>query len=97
MLWKYFKIKPNGLIHLKTDSTILFQSTLDEIKINNYTLIESTWDLYKDMNQDLDPTTKDILHIKTHYEKLFVSKGSVIKYCKFTVWLELLICSSNLR
>jgi tRNA (guanine-N7-)-methyltransferase len=78
-------IKPNGIIHLKTDSTILFQSTLDEIKINNYTLIESTWDLYKDMNQDLDQTTKDILHIKTHYEKLFVSKGSVIKYCKFTV------------
>ncbi|MCE3296145.1 MAG: tRNA ((46)-N7)-methyltransferase TrmB [Crocinitomicaceae bacterium] len=76
-------LKPGGIIHMKTDSDLLFESTLEEIKENNYHLLESTWDLYNDISQDLDPVTKDIFHIKTHYEKLFTAKGSVIKYCKF--------------
>jgi tRNA (guanine-N7-)-methyltransferase len=83
---RYKKIlKKGGIIHLKTDSDLLFQSTLDEINMNHYNLIESTWDLYNEMNENLDQLTKDILHIKTHYERLFVEKGSVIKYCKFIV------------
>lgn len=76
-------LKPNGTIHMKTDSDLLFQSTLDEIQEHGYQLVESTWDLYQEMDQNLDETTKEIFHIKTHYEKLFVSRGSVIKYCKF--------------
>jgi hypothetical protein len=59
---------------MKTDSDLLFQSTLDEIKEHGYHLLESTWDLYQEMDQDLDKTTKEIFHIKTHYEKLFVSR-----------------------
>lgn len=78
-------LKPGGIIHLKTDSDLLFESTLEEIKEHNYQLLESTWNLYHDMSQELDPVTKDIFHIKTHYEKLFTAKGSVIKYCKFKV------------
>lgn len=78
-------LKPGGIVHLKTDSDVLFESTLDEIKEHKYELLESTWDLYGEMNENLDQTTKDIFHIKTHYENLFVSKGSVIKYCKFKI------------
>lgn len=78
-------LKPNGIIHMKTDSDLLFQSTLDEIQEHGYHLLDSTWDLYKEMDQILEETTKEIFHIKTHYEKLFVSRGSVIKYCKFTI------------
>ena len=78
-------LKTGGIIHLKTDSDVLFESTLEQIAENNYELLESTWDLYSEMDQNLDQTTKDIFHIKTHYENLFVSRGSVIKYCKFKV------------
>ncbi len=78
-------LKPGGIVHLKTDSDLLFQSTLDEIEANKYTLLESTWDLYSEIDQNLDQTTKDIFHIKTHYEKLFTAKGEVIKYCKFLI------------
>ena len=78
-------LKPGGIIHLKTDSDLLFESTLEQIEEHKYELLESTWDLYNDMSQELDPVTKDIFHIKTHYEKLFTAKGSVIKYCKFKV------------
>jgi tRNA (guanine-N7-)-methyltransferase len=78
-------LKPGGLIHLKTDSDLLFESTEEQIREHNYEVIELTWDLYQSMPEDLDPTIRDILHIKTHYEQLFTAKGSVIKYCSFKI------------
>jgi tRNA (guanine-N7-)-methyltransferase len=69
---------------MKTDSDLLFEFTEEEIK-ENYNLLELTWDLYNELQETLDQTTKDILHIKTHYEQLFTKKGSVIKYCKFSL------------
>lgn len=81
---RYRKIlKKGGVIHLKTDSDLLFESTLNEIESNGYQLISSTWDLYHELPENLDETTKEILQIRTHYENLFTAKGSVIKYCKF--------------
>lgn len=77
-------LKKGGIVHMKTDSNILFEYTEEEIK-EKYELIESTWDLYEDITADLDPLTREIFHIKTHYEQLFTSRGSVIKYCKFKI------------
>ena len=77
-------LKKDGIIHMKTDSDLLFEFTEDEIK-ENYKLLELTWDLYNELPETLDQTTKEIFHIKTHYEQIFTQKGSVIKYCKFTL------------
>lgn len=83
---KYRQIlKPGGLVHLKTDSDILFESTEDEIKEHGYDCLELTWDLYGTLPEGLDEKTREILHIKTHYEQLFTAKGSVIKYCRFRI------------
>lgn len=83
---RYRKIlKPGGIIHMKTDSDLLFQYTEEQIKLQNYELLELTWDLYGELPENIDKMTRDIFHIKTHYEKLFTAKGSVIKYCKFKV------------
>lgn len=78
-------LKPGGLVHLKTDSDLLFEFTEEEIKEHDYDLVELTWDLYKSIPEDLDPVIRDILHIKTHYEQFFAAKGSVIKYCSFRI------------
>jgi len=77
-------LKPGGIVHMKTDSDILFEYTVDEIK-DKYEMIEYTWDLYGELPENLDAVTREIFHIKTHYEKLFTAKGSVIKYCKFKI------------
>lgn len=83
---RYRKIlKPAGIIHLKTDSDLLFESTEEQINEHGYDVIELTWDLYQSIPADLDPTIREILHIKTHYEELFTAKGSVIKYCSFRI------------
>lgn len=78
-------LKDGGLVHLKTDSDLLFESTEEQINEHKYEVVELTWDLYKSIPADLDPTIRDILHIKTHYEQLFTAKGSVIKYCSFRI------------
>ena len=82
---RYRKIlKPGGIIHLKTDSDLLFESTEEQIAEHKYNCLFSTWDLYGDMDK-LPQDSQDILKIKTHYEELFTKKGAQIKYCKFTV------------
>lgn len=82
---RYRKIlKPGGIIHLKTDSDILFESTEEQIEIHKYNPLFLTWDLYGDIHQ-LTEDEQEILRIKTYYEELFTSRGAQIKYCKFTV------------
>jgi tRNA (guanine-N7-)-methyltransferase len=78
-------LKSGGVVHMKTDSDILFEYTEEQIKENNYENLELTWDLYGSLPETIDPQTRDIFHIKTHYEKLFTAKGSVIKYCRFRI------------
>ena len=77
-------VKPGAIIHLKTDSDVLFESTEEEIKNNNYTNHFLTWDLYNTIEK-LPKNIHDILHIKTHYEELFTARGFKIKYCQFSI------------
>ncbi|MGE0561418.1 MAG: tRNA (guanosine(46)-N7)-methyltransferase TrmB [Flavobacteriales bacterium] len=77
-------LKPNGIIHLKTDNEGFFRYTLEEIERNNFNLIEHTFNLYNEDLKNLDSKTQDILSIKTYYENLFSQKGHKIHYLKFT-------------
>ena len=78
-------LKPGGIIHMKTDSDLLFEYTEEEIKVRNYDCLELTWDLYGELPENIDPKTREIFHIKTHYEVLFTGRGATIKYCKFKI------------
>lgn len=71
-------IKPDGYIRLKTDNTILFNYTLEEIQ-NRKDIkdLAYTSDLYQ---SDLRPECFDI---KTRYEEEFTAKGEKIKYLRF--------------
>ena len=79
-------LKKEGKIHLKTDSDLLFEFTEEEIQNEKYKCHSLTWDLYgNEYFAKLSEEEKKTFEIKTHYEKLFSSKGSVIKYCCFSV------------
>lgn len=79
-LERYFKfLKPQGLIHLKTDNTGFYEYTLEVINEQGLELIYSTADLYRH-----NPSgQKELTEIQTYYENLFSSKGEKIKYCCF--------------
>jgi tRNA (guanine-N7-)-methyltransferase len=78
-------LKKDGLIHMKTDSDILFEYTQEQITEHQYQCLYTTRDLYQDISENTDEESLNIFNIKTHYEKLFSSRGSVIKYCKFKI------------
>jgi tRNA (guanine-N7-)-methyltransferase len=72
-------VKPNGLIHLKTDSNFMFTYTCEMVKANNYPVVFSNNDLYASDLQD------PILSIKTYYEQQWLDRGLTIKYIQFNL------------
>ena len=70
-------LRPNGLVHLKTDSPFLYAYTQAMVKENQYPLLVDTDDLYQ------APASADIEEarcLQTHYEKQWLDRGLTIKY-----------------
>lgn len=77
-LTRYQKfLKNEGTIHLKTDSTFLYEYTLEVVKLNNLVILKNTSDLYT------ENWTDRVLSIQTHYEKLHIDEGDNINYLAF--------------
>lgn len=70
-------LKPDGIIHLKTDNTALYEYTMELIKHNSLKVLENTEDLYE------NGKVNDILKIQTFYESQFLKQRIKIKYIKF--------------
>ena len=70
-------LKPDGIIHLKTDSNFLYTYTDVMIKENQLDILFSTKDLYNSGLED------EILQIQTYYEQQWRARGINIKYIKF--------------
>jgi len=70
-------LKNGGLIHLKTDSTVLYQYTIGLVRFNQLPVQINTRDLY---HSGID---SDILGIQTFYERQFLDKGMKITYLCF--------------
>ena len=69
---------PNGIIHLKTDSQLLYEFTLETIAQEGCSLLADMPDLY-----DTPHSEQPLLDVKTRYEKLNLSGAKTIKYLKF--------------
>ena len=67
-----------GIIHLKTDSEFLHGYTLGLLENLNIKPIISNHDIYKNNN-----APREVIEIKTHYEKLFLDEGKNISYLSF--------------
>lgn len=70
-------LKPDGVIHLKTDSDFLYQYTLATIEENKFQVQVNTDDLYKSGMAD------EILSIRTYYEQQWLDRGKTIKYIRY--------------
>jgi tRNA (guanine-N7-)-methyltransferase len=73
-------LKPGGIIHLKTDSELLYDYTLELVQKNKYTLLDHTNDLYASAD---DEKRMDVKSIKTYYEERFLREGKKITYLCF--------------
>lgn len=72
-------IQPEGLIHLKTDNSILFDYSYRLCVHNDLPLVKATSNLYE------TETDQNLLSIQTFYESQFLAQGIPIKYLCFTL------------
>jgi tRNA (guanine-N7-)-methyltransferase len=72
-------LKPNGKIHLKTDSPDLYQFTKKIIELYHLPLYSDIDNVYKETSISAE------LAIKTHYEKLDIAKSNSIFYLCFSL------------
>ncbi|MFT3737540.1 MAG: tRNA (guanosine(46)-N7)-methyltransferase TrmB [Breznakibacter sp.] len=70
-------VKPQGLIHLKTDSNFLYTYTYELVRHNGLEIEVNETDLYH------SDYANDIRSLKTHYEQKWLGRGIAIKYLLF--------------
>ena len=69
-----------GTIHLKTDSSELFEFTLEQIELYNLTILKQIDNVYADPS-----APEELVGIHTYYEGLHVKKGRTIRYLQFSL------------
>ena len=78
-------VRPDGLIHLKTDSPFLYTYTCEMLRLNAYPVLCNTSDLYADLSDETG--TNDLLadarSLQTHYEQQWLERGMTIKYLEW--------------
>jgi tRNA (guanine-N7-)-methyltransferase len=72
-------LKPNGIIHLKTDSPLLYNFTLKVIELYHLKLIYKTDNVYAEAT--IDPRCL----IKTYYEGKDIAQSNRIHYIQFNI------------
>ena len=82
-------LRPDGMIHLKTDSPFLYTYTEAMVLENNYPIVVNTSNLYE---ADASPKIEEARCLQTHYEKQWLDRGLTIKYitCKLPQIISLI-------
>ena len=76
---KYRKIlRPNGLVHLKTDSEFMHGYTLGLLQGMDLDIVYANHDIYRN-----EGAPQEVLSIQTFYERQYLEKGKPITYLQF--------------
>ena len=74
-------LRPDGIIHLKTDSPFLYTYTQVMVKENHYSILVDTDDLYsEEAVRTLGDKANEARMLQTHYENQWLDRGLTIKY-----------------
>jgi len=72
-------LKNNGIVHLKTDNSNIYEYACKIASINHLDVLKKTHDIHNSNDEELKP----IVEIQTFYEKKFMEEGKTIKYLSF--------------
>ncbi|HEX2616542.1 MAG TPA: tRNA (guanosine(46)-N7)-methyltransferase TrmB [Flavobacteriales bacterium] len=78
-------LRPGGLIHLKTDSSLLYEYTLEQIAAHKLPLFEQSADVYGELMARVPPEEQAVLGIRTYYERMWLDEGKKIHYVRFGI------------
>lgn len=78
-------LKSDGLIHLKTDSPLLYEYTLEMIAEHKLKVHEQSAEVYADLVHRVSPEEQAVLNIRTYYEQMWLAEGRTIHYVRFSL------------
>lgn len=78
-------LKPGGIIHLKTDSHVLYEYTLEQITEYGLPVHEQSANVYADLVPRSSPAQQAVLNIRTYYEQRWLEEGRTIHYVRFGI------------
>ncbi|MEZ4888575.1 MAG: tRNA (guanosine(46)-N7)-methyltransferase TrmB [Chitinophagales bacterium] len=82
-------LQKEGFVHLKTDSTLLYEYSLESLEQDNCKVVAHHRDVYADnLAQNLAANDRNYqlaTSVKTRYEKIHSEMGETIKYVRFRV------------
>ncbi len=78
-------LKPGGVIHLKTDSPVLYEYTLEMIAEHKLPVYEQSANVYTDLVHRVSPEEQAVLNIRTYYESMWLEEGRTIHYVRFGI------------
>lgn len=78
-------MKPGGIIHLKTDSPVLYDYTLEMIAAHGLPIFAQSRDVYTDLVTRVSPEEQAVLNIRTYYERMWLEEGRKIHYLRFGI------------
>ena len=83
--WKKYAsfLKENGIIHIKHDNPMIYQSALEELDTTPFLIQSHSADVYGDYIKKVDSKWKSILSIRTYYESRWLEEGKKIHYVRF--------------
>ena len=76
-------LRPDGIIHLKTDSPFLYTYTDALVKLNDLPVEVNTANLYGPLSPAEEEMTSEARLIQTYYETQWLGRGLDIKYIRF--------------
>jgi tRNA (guanine-N7-)-methyltransferase len=78
-------LKPGGVIHLKTDSPMLYEYTLEMIEEQGLPTFENSANVYSDLVHRVSKEEQAVLSIRTYYESMWLEEGRTIHYVRFGI------------
>lgn len=78
-------LAPGGVVHLKTDSPLLYEYTLEQIEEQKLPAYEQSDNVYADLVHRVDEREQAVLSIRTRYEAMWLEEGRTIHYVRFGV------------
>lgn len=70
------------IVHVKSDSSVLYKRTMESLQNVDHKLLEHTTDLYGEDWKSFSQVQRDVLSIKTFYEQKWLNEGKNIHYLK---------------
>ena len=78
-------MKPGSLIHVKSDSPLLYQLTKEGYEEAGYDIVYASSDVYGELIHRVPDDLRELLEVKTFYEQMWLEEGRKIHYLQIRI------------